>query len=42
MFDKVCLIYLSFQDNSGSISIEEMKEMFGGDKIPNDVWKQII
>jgi calcium-dependent protein kinase len=33
MFDK---------DGSGKISIPELKENFGGDKVPDSVWKEII
>jgi calcium-dependent protein kinase len=34
---------LRFQkDGSGSLSIEELKEIFGAGKIQEDVWKQMI
>lgn len=33
MFDK---------DGSGSLSIRELKEIFGGDKISDEIWREII
>ena len=30
------------KDGSGSLSIDELKQIFGGGKIPEDVWKEIV
>lgn len=35
-------IFIFFEDQSGTISLEELKEVFGGNKISNDDWKEII
>ena len=32
----------TIQDQSGTISMEELKEVFGGDKITTEDWKEII
>lgn len=36
MFDKV-IIFINIKDKSGSISIDELKEIFSG--ISEDMWK---
>lgn len=31
-----------YQDGSGSVTIDELKEIFGGGKLPENIWKEII
>ena len=44
MFDTVYFIcYLNNnKDNSGAISVDELKNHFGGDKFSDEIWKKII
>lgn len=30
------------KDGSGSLSVDELKQLFGGGKVPDEIWKQII
>ena len=38
---KKCII-IAKQDGSGSLSISELKDVFGGEKISNEIWKDIV
>lgn len=30
------------KDGSGMLTLDELKEIFGGGRVPDEVWKQII
>lgn len=41
--DRIEKVFQAFDaDGSGSLDVAEFKEIFGGNKIDDDVWKQII
>jgi calcium-dependent protein kinase len=42
MFDKVGNSNFMFKDGSGSVTIDELKEIFGGGKLAENLWKELV